>query len=103
MRQIDRYWRLGMAVSVALLVAAIISIVWGAGPLWDTVQFDMTYGSDPELDGLALRLLGLILFNGGALLLGSRIIWTRARTAQKRHLGTNYRISGASPRPGCAR
>jgi hypothetical protein len=94
MRQVDRYWRLGMAVSVALLVAAIISIVWGASPLWDTVQFDMMYGSDPELDGLALRLLDLIVFNGGALLLGSWIIWTRARASRKRHLGRMQALAG---------
>ncbi len=94
MRQVDRYWRLGMAVSVALLVVAIIFIVWSAGPLWDTVQFDMTYGPDPELDGLALRLLGLIVFNGGAYLLGGWIIWTRARAAQKRHLSRIQALAG---------
>src|SRR5262245_936684 len=94
MRNMDRYWWLGLLASLVIGAAALAFVIWQAVLLWDVIQFDNTYGGDPQLDSLAGRSTGIA---GAVGIVGLVFAWTllkEARAAHKRHLGRMQALAG---------
>jgi hypothetical protein len=94
MRQMDRYWWLGLLASLVIGAAALAFVIWQAVLLWDVIQFDSTYGGDPELDSLAGRSTGIAVAVGIVGLVFAWTLFKEAHVAHKRRLGRMQALAG---------